>query len=941
MRKITLLIGFIFIYSFGQAQKKPLDHGVYDAWQNISNSNISKDGKWISYSISPQEGNSKLVLTTPKGETIKEADRAIDITFTHDSKHLVFLIKAPFEELRQAKIKKKKPEEMPTDSLAIFSIQNKQLFKASNVKSYKLAEEGSSFIAYLRKSTVDTSTVDTSDKKSKTAKTKKKEPDDLFVRNLTNRSEQVFENVESYSFNKNGSLLYFVRKENEGDSLAKDAGLYIYELANQRLKHISQGKGDYKNITFDEKGNQLAFTAYKGSEKSLLKLYSLYYYDASADTAIVLANTKTTGVLANWTIGENGQIHFSDDGEKLFFGLAPILPTKDTSLVDFETAKVDIWHWQDDFLQPQQLINLKRDLNRSYLSVIYPRHLNPTVIAIADENLPNTSLSKTANNDYVLATTDVGRRIESQWQTGTFQDAYLVSTKDGKRTKIAFDIRGTISLSPTGEYITWFDRSDSNWYSYAIKSGKTHRLHHQLAISFADEDFDMPDDPGSYGIAGWTENDEVVFINDKYDIWAFDPNGKNSRNVTNGEGRKNKITYRYINLEGSSFPASRRSQDEPIELNNSMYLSVFDHLAKENGIAQVNPKTGKDFKVITKGPFAYREIKAPKGIKTFIYTKENYEHSPDLYVSSDFKNEIQLSRINQQQKDYNWGTAELIKWTTPKGYEAEGILYKPEDFDPSKKYPMISYFYEILSNGLYSYIPPAPTPSRLNISFFVSNGYLVFAPDIHYEIGYPGRSAEEYVNSGVEFLKERAYVDGARLGIQGQSWGGYQVAHLITRTDMYAAAWSGAPVVNMTSAYGGIRWQSGMNRQFQYERTQSRIGETLWENPELYKENSPLFYLPNVNTPVVIMANDADGAVPWYQGIEMFTALRRLQKPVWMLNYNDDEHNLVKRQNRKDIQIREQQFFDHYLKGKPAPVWLKKGVPATLKGIDWGLELVN
>jgi dipeptidyl aminopeptidase/acylaminoacyl peptidase len=145
----------------------------------------------------------------------------------------------------------------------------------------------------------------------------------------------------------------------------------------------------------------------------------------------------------------------------------------------------------------------------------------------------------------------------------------------------------------------------------------------------------------------------------------------------------------------------------------------------------------------------------------------------------------------------------------------------------------------------------------------------------------------------------------------------------------------------MTSAYGGIRWQSGMNRQFQYERTQSRIGQTLWENPELYKENSPLFYFPNVNTPVVVMANDADGAVPWYQGIEMFTALRRLQKPVWLLNYNDDEHNLMKRQNRKDIQIREQQFFDHYLKGQPAPVWLERGVPATLKGIDWGLDLVN
>ena len=227
----------------------------------------------------------------------------------------------------------------------------------------------------------------------------------------------------------------------------------------------------------------------------------------------------------------------------------------------------------------------------------------------------------------------------------------------------------------------------------------------------------------------------------------------------------------------------------------------------------------------------------------------------------------------------------------------------------------------------------------MNIPYFVSNEYLVFAPNISYKTGHPGKSAEEYINSGMRYLAQNAWVDSTKMGIQGQSWGGYQVAHLITRTNMYAAAWTGAPVVNMTSAYGGIRWQSGMSRQFQYEHTQSRIGKTLWEAPELYIENSPLFHLDKVKTPVVIMANDNDGAVPWYQGIEMFTALRRLNKPVWMLNYNGDEHNLILRQNRKDIQIREQQFFDHFLKGAPAPAWMKKGVPATEKGIDWGFEL--
>jgi dipeptidyl aminopeptidase/acylaminoacyl peptidase len=312
-----------------------------------------------------------------------------------------------------------------------------------------------------------------------------------------------------------------------------------------------------------------------------------------------------------------------------------------------------------------------------------------------------------------------------------------------------------------------------------------------------------------------------------------------------------------------------------------------------------------------------------------------------LSTASTFAKEQKLSSINQQQSGYNWGTAELFKWTTFNGKKSEGILYKPEDFDAKKKYPMIIYFYEKLSDGLYGYQAPAPTPSRLNIPFFVSRGYLVFAPDISYTKGHPGKDAYNYIVSGAKALTKYPWVDAKNIGIQGQSWGGYQVAYLVTATDMFKAAWAGAPVVNMFSAYGGIRWESGMNRQFQYEKTQSRIGATPWQRPDLYMENSPFFHLPKVKTPLVIMANDADGAVPWYQGIEFFTALRRLNKPVWMLTYNGEAHNLVERRNRKDIQVREQQFFDWQLKGAKPAKWITEGIPAVKKGKDWGLELVD
>ncbi len=300
---------------------------------------------------------------------------------------------------------------------------------------------------------------------------------------------------------------------------------------------------------------------------------------------------------------------------------------------------------------------------------------------------------------------------------------------------------------------------------------------------------------------------------------------------------------------------------------------------------------------------------------------------------------IRLTEANPQQKDFKWGSSEPFTWKAYDGTELEGIIYKPENFDPEKKYPMIAYFYEKRSDNLNSYFSPQPSASIVNMSYLVSNDYVVFVPDIVYKEGKPGESAYNCIVSGVEAVEELDYVDPENLAIQGQSWGGYQVAYLVTRTNKFKAAMAGAPVSNMTSAYGGIRWGSGLSRAFQYEKTQSRIGKNLWEGLDLYLENSPLFGIPNIETPLLIMHNDADGAVPYYQGIEMFMGMRRLNKPAWLLVYNDEAHNLRKMKNRQDLSIRMMQFFDHYLKGEPAPYWMTEGVPAIMKGKDLQYDL--
>ncbi|MGB3106469.1 prolyl oligopeptidase family serine peptidase [Sphingobacterium siyangense] len=939
MNKKSICIPFCFLAAFAaHAQKKPLDHTVYDSWQSVSSPYISKSGKFVLFQVVPQEGDNKLFLKTKENKELIQIPRGYNGKLTDTENHLLSLVKAPFAVTREAKIKKKKAEELPKDSLAIYNLTTSSLVKFAQVKSYKIADQNNNFVSFLFDKEIneksETKAVNDATSAKKSSDKKKKTVATLALYDLNSGDSVQFSSVDQYEWNKNGSKIVFSKKTDSKDSLSKESGVYLYEIATKKLKKISNGKGNYKNFKFDESGNQLAYLGDLSNEKALLKNYNLYYYSNGIDTAQYLATKTSNGIPKNWAVSGDGDIRFSKNGEKLFFGIAPIPRVKDTTLVDFEHAKVDVWNWQDDYLQPMQLVNLKKDLARNFLAVTYPKY-NRNIIPLTDQTFNSTALTPDGNEEYILARTDFGKRIASQWEGRTRDDIYLVSTKTGNKELILSDFSGNAILSPDAKYIVYFDQDKGTWNSYQVSSKKKTVLNDGIPASFADEENDMPTSAQGYGMAAWSPDFKGIYVNSRYDIWYFNLDGSSKSILTNGYGAASQTTFRYLPLKREE----DREQATTLDYKKGGFLTSFDNKTKESGFYQFKGQHSDPKSLLVEAK-AFKNISSSADQQTILYSKEDYMNSPNIYTNTiKFKDELQLSNINPQQANYNWGTAELVHWTTPEGNQAEGILYKPENFDPAKKYPIIAYFYEKLSDGLYTYQPPAPTPSRLNIPYFVSNEYLVFAPNISYKTGHPGQSAEEYINSGMRYLAQNAWVDSTKMGIQGQSWGGYQVAHLITRTNMYAAAWTGAPVVNMTSAYGGIRWQTGMSRQFQYEHTQSRIGKTLWEAPELYIENSPLFHLDKVKTPVVIMANDNDGAVPWYQGIEMFTALRRLNKPVWMLNYNGDEHNLILRQNRKDIQIREQQFFDHFLKGAPAPAWMKKGVPATEKGIDWGFEL--
>ncbi len=982
MKRCLIVFFSFFTFYFSSAQKKPLDHTVYDSWQSIGERMISNDGKWVVYTINVQEGDNELVIQSSDAKYKKTVPRGYSAVISGDSRFAIFKIKSFYKDTREARIKKKKPDDMPKDSFAVVELGKDSVYKVPRVKTYKVPEKGFGWAAYhlekkpepekpkqpandgskktidSLKRTIDSLLVIVNLPPAKMGKKKNigdgeidgltnenyldaegddpstpATPDgtDLVLRNLLTGEEKTFPLVSEYYFDKYSKKLLLETTRNSKDSLSK-ASILLIDLGNMQKKTICTGGNDFKNYAFSEDGSQLAFLAERNAKpKDLQKFYKLWYYKDGMDTASMIADKNSVGMKIGMTLSEFGTISFSKTGKRLFFGTAPIQSPRDTTLIDFETAKLDIWNYKDDYLQTVQLNRLQRDLQENFLAV-YDVEAN-TIKQLGSKELPTVIQTNEGDGDTFVGVTDFGKRIEGQWTGNTLKDIYSINVADGSKKLVIKDLNGFISpqlISSTGKYIMWYDRKAKNYFAY--DGEKTRNITAKIKAPLYDEENDTPDYPSPYGVMGWHEGDSAVYVYDRYDIWKVDPllTLTPVNYLKESSGRKNKITNRYVSTD----PEKRFFKH-----NESFVLRRFSDENKKAQYAIFQPgmKLSGDF--LQKNSFGF-PTKA-KNANVVIFTKENYNVSPDLYVSQDdgiFLVDRPLSNLNPQQKDYNWGTAELIKWKAYTGKETQGIVYKPEDFDPKKKYPLICYFYETLSDGLYTYHPPSPTPSRLNISFFVSRGYVVLAPDIHYGTGHPARDAYNHIVSGARYLVKQGYIDSTRMGLQGQSWGGIQVAQLVTMTKLFKAAWAGAPVANMTSAYGGIRWESGVNRQFQYEKSQSRIGATLWEKPNLYIENSPLFHLPKVTTPLVIMANDADGAVPWYQGIELFTAMRRLNKKVWMLTYNGEAHNLVERRNRKDIQIREQQYFDWLLKDDVPPKWITEGVPAVKKGKDWGLE---
>lgn len=930
---ITLILFLIVISITAQENKRTLTFDDILKWNRITESIISNDGNTIVYKVEPWKGDLYINILNKSGDELKKINCGTNPQITNDSKFVIVTINASEDEIRQLKLKKTKEEDMPNKKLGIYNLQNLKLDTILNLKSYKMPKKWNGWIAYQTKikAVIDTNINDV-DKKHK------EESEDngstLYIKNLLNRDIIQFPFVTDYIFAKEAEIVAFV---STGDDKDFKPGIYYFDLKTQQRTDILTAKGSYKKLAINDNGSKLAFLA--DTSENRKTDYGLFLW-ANNGTAKEVVNNKTNGIINNWGISEYGEISFSEKTNRVFFGTAPLKSDKDTTKLEEEIPQLDIWHWNEPILYSQQLNTKDNDLQKSYLAVY---HINENkMVQLEKESFSGIKSIENGDADLLLAWSNLPYAVQTMWEgEPEHNDFYLVNMFTGEAQLIKKDCRSIPDFSPHGKYVFWYNPVDTSWNTYNIKEYKEFKITNPLLLQCADELNDIPNLPEPYGIAGWLKNDEALLVYDRFDIWKIDPEKKSDPLNITINGRNNKTMYRLLDFGN----VNRYLQGDPregIDPTKSLYLKGHNEITREEGYYKFLLTNRKVPEKLISGKFSLNRPLKAKDANVYVFTRESFEEFPNLLITeNDFRKNKKISDVNPQQKDFLWGTKELYSWTSLDGQKLEGLLIKPANFDPNKKYPLIVNFYEKASQELYNHHIPEAHRSTIDYHYYSSNGYVIFNPDVYYKEGYPGESAYNCVMPGITKLISEGFIDEKHIAAQGHSWGGYQVAYLATRTNLFAAIESGAPVVNMFSAYGGIRLWTGRNRSFQYEHTQSRIGKSIWEAPLRYLENSPLFTVDKIQTPMLIMHNEDDGAVPFSQGVEFFVALRRMGKQAWLLNYNDADHWPTKIRDKYDFQIRLAQFFDHYLKDEPMPLWMKEGIPAVKKEIEMGYELTK
>ncbi len=898
-------IACFFVFSSVAQERRPMTLEDIMHFHHIHNHSlqINQDGSWVAYAAWPDRGDGYGMLVSAGRQSEYKVVRGESPRFSVSGQWALFTQRPPFEETEG-----KPASQRPNNGAVLVHTADGSRVVYDNVQQGRFAKNRDLLFVH-HAFAEDTLLTDEENKQLKDAGTP------LLIRDLDEDSERTLDFVHAWTVDSLATTLIFTMK----DTLEAINGLYAFsldDLLSDPLPLDTVGKAKFGGFTWFEGISRLAYMRAEDLEKDTAETAALYLWQPNdASPGKLLAQSDAPD---DYFLPFDNRLQWTLDGERLFFGLRPArfsaqpeAEKEYPSVLDSirQDAEIDIWHGDDPLIKTHEK-NAWRQVQRQNLLSVY--HLaDDRIVWLADEKI--NQLQVAATGDHAVLSTNVPYSRRITWE-GWFRDIYLVNLYTGEKHTVLEEMQGMTSLSPGGRFLVYF--RDKHWHVFDVLSGTHTNLTRHIDVPFYNETHDTPSTVSGYPVAGWVDDGQSVLIYDRYDIWLADAVTGEMRNITAGKGRQDKTVLRIRKLDDAFF----FGPDEAV------FLEGFNEETKTRAIYSARlDKVGLDLLYDTGQNLRLRRLSDDGS--TLLFTRESQDVFPDLWVSNArFRRPQQLSNLQEQVEQFNWGKAELIHYTSADGHPLQGIVIKPGDYDPSRRYPVFVYFYEKFSQRLHDFNQTVIN-HRPGFGYYASNGYVVFLPDIHFVEGRPGMSAVKSLGPAVQTIIDMGIADPDAIGLHGHSWSGYQAAYVVTQTDMFAAVIAGAPVSNMTSAYGGIRWGSGLARQFQYETGQSRIGSSLFDRRYLYIENSPLFYAHEIYTPMLIMHGDVDEAVPWEQSIELYLAMRRAGKDVIFLQYRDEPHHPQKYPNKLDYTIRMKEYFDHYLRGREAPAWIREGVP--------------
>jgi dipeptidyl aminopeptidase/acylaminoacyl peptidase len=866
-------------------EKKALSIAEYQLWRSISGARISPNGEWVSWTYSPMRGDDTLHVVNPGTDAEHVVPFASGAQFSDDGNWVAYFVSLSFKEAEKAR----KGDDPVLRKAELMNLASGETLTWDDATSFGFADGSSHFFV----------------KKRQKDRSADHDGTDLILRNLRQGYDELIGSVDQLGFNKAGtSLAYTV------DAADKDGnGLYLVDLGTSSRRALDNAKERYSQMTWSEEGDGLAVFRGETPDEKTERENSLVAFTGMGSgnpTRHVFGPESGQGIPEGSVISENAGLDWSEGLGTIFVGTkAQEDEVEDWPDDGLPLADVNIWHWADDRIQSVQQQQVSRDRNRTYLAAI---HLEEgRMVPLGDERM--RTVNTTRDGRWGMGQDD--REYVSDWKP-SYADYYRIDTRTGERTEVLKKHLRTMGLSPDSEHFLYW--MDGNVWLYRIGDNQHLNLTASAPVDFGDLEFDNPGERPPYGVTGWTEDGEGVLLNHRYDIWLQPLDGSPATNLTLGKGDENEIRFSYVRTD---------PEERFVDLDKPMLLTGYGQWTKKTGFFELEDGELRELAWEDK---SFGRVQKAEDADRFLFTVQTFQEFPDLWVSSgDFSDRDRITSANPQQDEYIWGHRILFDYTNDDGVRLQGTLGIPQSYVEGQKLPMLVTFYEKMSQNLHSY----PTPghrSSPNLAGYLSNGYLVMQPDVHFRTGSSHTDMLECVEAAITKVIEMGYVDPDAIGLHGHSYSGGGSAFLATRSKMFAAVAHGAAPINLVSEFNQLWKGGGQNNQGYDVYGQGRYGTNPYDDFQLYWDQSPISGLETMNTPVLYLHGESDGTVNWEQGLEWYNGLRFLGKPIIWLSYPDEGHGLGKMENRIDFQYRMRQFFDHYLKGAPAPKWMTDGV---------------